>query len=106
MLGLKLQCVHCYTTKGPRNEHTDNRTRRIETAASSTEIHADITRATALQQVAGRVSKMNRYLIWVRINAYQTANTIVYANSDYQARQLAEAQYGIGSVLNYTLLDD
>ena len=48
----------------------------------------------------------NRYLIWVRINAYQTANTIVYAHSDYQARQLAEAQYGIGSVLNYTLLDD
>ena len=49
---------------------------------------------------------MNRYLIWVRINAYQTAHTIVYANSDYQARQLAEAQYGIGSVLNYTLVDD
>ena len=105
MLGLKLQCVHCYTTKGPRNEHTDNSTSRIETH-SSTETHADITRATALQQVAGRVSKMNRYLIWVRINAYQTANTIVYANSDYQARQLAEAQYGIGSVLNYTLVDD
>ena len=49
---------------------------------------------------------MNRYLIWVRINAYQTAHTIVYAHSDYQARQLAEAQYGIGSVLNYTLVDD
>ena len=49
---------------------------------------------------------MSRYLIWVRINAYQTANTIVYAHSDYQARQLAEAQYGIGMVLNYTLVDD
>ena len=102
---MKLQCVHCYTTKGPRNEHTDNRTRRIE-VNSSTEIHADITRATALQQVAGRVSKMNRYLIWVRINAYQTANTIVYAENAWAAKQLAEAQYGIGSVLNYTLLDD
>ena len=105
MLGLKLQCVHCYTTKGPRNEHTDNRTRRIETD-SSTETHADITRATALQQVAGRVSKINRYLIWVRINAYQTANTIVYAENAWAAKQLAEAQYGSGSVLNYTLLDD
>ena len=105
MLGLKLQCVHCYTTKGPRNERTDNSTRRIE-VNSSTETHADITHATALQQVAGRVLDVNRYLIWVRINAYQTANTIVYAHSDYQARQLAEAQYGIGSVLNYTLLDD
>ncbi len=105
MLGLKLQCVHCYTTKGPRNERTDNRTRRIETH-SSTETHADITHATALQQVAGRLLDVNRYLIWVRINAYQTANTIVYAHNDYQARQLAEAQYGIGSVLNYTLLDD
>ena len=105
MLGLKLQCVHCYTTKGPRNEHTDNRTRRIETH-SITETHADITRATALQQVAGRVSKMSRYLIWVRINAYQTANTIVYAENAWAAKQLAEAQYGIGSVLNYTLLDD
>ena len=93
------------TQKGPRNERTDNRTRRIETH-SITETHADTARATALQQVAGRVSNMNRYLIWVRINAYQTANTIVYAHSDYQARQLAEAQYGIGMVLNYTLLDD
>ena len=93
------------TQKGPRNEHTDNGTHRIETH-SSTEIHADITRATALQQVAGRVSKMNRYLIWVRINAYQTANTIVYTENAWAAKQLAEAQYGIGMVLNYTLVDD
>ena len=49
---------------------------------------------------------MNRYLIWVRINAYQTANTIVYAENALAAKQLAEAQYGVGSVLNYTLVDD
>ena len=49
---------------------------------------------------------MNRYLIWVRINAYQTANTIVCAENAWAAKQLAEAQYGIGSVLNYTLVDD
>ena len=49
---------------------------------------------------------MNKYLIWVRINAHQTANTIVYAENALAAKQLAEAQYGVGMVLNYTLVDD
>lgn len=48
---------------------------------------------------------MNKYLIWVRINAYQTANTIVYAENALASKQLAEAQYGVGMVLNYTELD-
>ena len=48
---------------------------------------------------------MNKYLIWVRINALQTATTIVYAENALAAKQLAEAQYGVGSVLNYTELD-
>ena len=48
---------------------------------------------------------MNKYLIWVRINAYQTANTIVYADNAFAAKQLAEAQYGVGMVLNYTQVD-
>ena len=48
---------------------------------------------------------MNKYLIWVRINAHQTANTIVYAENALAAKQLAEAQYGVGMVLNYTELD-
>ena len=48
---------------------------------------------------------MNKYFIWVRINAYQTANTIVYADNALTAKQLAEAQYGVGMVLNYTQVD-
>jgi hypothetical protein len=49
---------------------------------------------------------MKKYLIWVRINAYQTANTFVYAENDWVAKQLAEANYGVGAVLNYTQVDD
>ena len=49
---------------------------------------------------------MNRYLIWVRINALQTAHTIVYAENAFAAKQLAEVQYGVDMVLNYTLVDD
>lgn len=49
---------------------------------------------------------MYKYAIWVRINAYQTANTFVWANNDYEAKMLAEAQYGQGNVLNYTRIDE
>ena len=45
---------------------------------------------------------MYQYQLWVRINATQTANTIVYADNDYSAKQLGEAQYGAGNVLNYS----
>jgi hypothetical protein len=45
---------------------------------------------------------MKQYRLWVRINQTQTTNTIVYAENAYMAKQLGEAQYGIGSVLNYT----
>lgn len=48
---------------------------------------------------------MYRYQLWVRINAYQTANTIVYANNDFDAKMLGEAQYGTGNVLNYSRID-
>ena len=48
---------------------------------------------------------MNKYLIWVRINPYQTANTIIYAENAFVAKQLAEVQYGSGMVLNYTPVD-
>ena len=49
---------------------------------------------------------MYRYRLWVRINAYQTTETIVNAANDYSAKQLGEAQYGVGNVLNYTRIDD
>ena len=45
---------------------------------------------------------MKQYRLWVRINQTQTANTIVYAENAFAAKQLGEAQYGIGNVLGYT----
>ena len=41
----------------------------------------------------------------VVINPYQTANTVIYAENAWAAKQLAEAQYGVGMVLNYTQMD-
>jgi len=49
---------------------------------------------------------MKRYKLWVRINVYQTAHTIVFADNAYTAKQLGEAQYGVGNVLNYTEVSD
>ena len=37
---------------------------------------------------------MYKYQLWVKINEYQTANTIVYAENDYAAKLLGESQYG------------
>lgn len=45
---------------------------------------------------------MKQYKLWVRINESQTTFTLVYAESAYAAKQLGEAQYGVGNVLNYT----
>jgi hypothetical protein len=49
---------------------------------------------------------MYKYQLWVRINQTQTANTIVFADNDYSAKQLGESQYGAGNVLNYTRIYD
>lgn len=48
---------------------------------------------------------MYKYKIWVRINEFQTTNTFVWADDDYSAKMLAEAQYGTGNVLSYTRAD-
>jgi hypothetical protein len=48
---------------------------------------------------------MYKYQLWVRISQTQTANTIIYADNDYAAKMLGEAQYGSGNVLNYTRID-
>jgi hypothetical protein len=48
---------------------------------------------------------MYKYQLWVRINAYQTANTVVFADNDFDAKMLGEAQYGSGNVLNYSRID-
>jgi hypothetical protein len=48
---------------------------------------------------------MKQYKLWVRVNAYQTVFTIVFADNAYTAKLLGEAQYGIGNVLNYSEVD-
>ena len=48
---------------------------------------------------------MYKYKLWVRINDYQTAETIIWANNDYDAKLLGEAQYGQGNILNYSRID-
>lgn len=48
---------------------------------------------------------MYKYQIWVRINSYQTVHTIIYADNDIDAKMIAEAQYGVGNVLNYTRIE-
>ena len=45
---------------------------------------------------------MTQYRLWVRINSLQTADTIVYAENAYTAKQLGEHMYGVDNVLNYT----
>lgn len=45
---------------------------------------------------------MKKYAVWARINAYQTINTFVWAENDYQAKLIAEAQFGVGNVLNWS----
>lgn len=49
---------------------------------------------------------MYKYQVWVRVNSYQTAHTIVWAGNDFEAKMLAESQYGQGNVLNYTRIDE
>jgi hypothetical protein len=49
---------------------------------------------------------VNTYLVWVRINQYQTVHVRISADHDYQAKQIAEAQYGTGNVLNYSLINE
>ena len=44
---------------------------------------------------------MRKYAIWARVNQLQTVNTFVFAENDYQAKQIAEAQFGVGNVLGY-----
>jgi hypothetical protein len=44
---------------------------------------------------------MTRYRLWVRLTAFQTANTYIFADNDYEAKLLGEAQDGVGNVLGY-----
>ena len=44
---------------------------------------------------------MRRFMLWVRISQTQTANTVVFADNAYFAKQLGESQFGVGNVLGY-----
>lgn len=48
---------------------------------------------------------MYQYNVWIRLNQYQTANVVVNANNDWEAKLLAESMYGNGNVLNYTRIN-
>lgn len=48
---------------------------------------------------------MYTYEVWVRIDPYRTVHVRVQANNDWDAKMIAEAQYGQGNVLNYTRVD-
>lgn len=41
------------------------------------------------------------YDVWIKISALQTANVRIQASNSYECKQLAEAMYGVGNVLNY-----
>jgi len=45
---------------------------------------------------------MKQYRLLVRLNSCMTIYTMVFAEEAYMAKQLGEAQYGVGNVLNYT----
>jgi hypothetical protein len=43
--------------------------------------------------------------VWIRLNPYQTTQVIINANSAWECKAIAEAQYGQGNVLNYTQIN-
>lgn len=46
------------------------------------------------------------YEVWIRINDFQTTHVRIQAKTDYDAKLIAEAQYGVGNVLNYTRVEN
>ena len=48
---------------------------------------------------------MKKFILWVRLNSFQTTHTLIYADNALEAKKLGEIQYGIGSVLNYNVVD-
>jgi hypothetical protein len=50
---------------------------------------------------------MNLYDVWVAINGRQVTTHIQLRASDFiTARQIAEAQYGVGNVLNVSQINE
>lgn len=48
---------------------------------------------------------MYKYRLWIRIDTYSTMNAYIWADGDYEAKTLGEAQYGVGNVLGYWKVD-
>jgi hypothetical protein len=49
---------------------------------------------------------MYKYKLWIKLNETQVLDADILADSDYQAKLLAEAKYGIGNVLGFAKLDE
>lgn len=49
---------------------------------------------------------MYKWKIWARINEIQTTFTTVWADTAFEAKAIAESQFGAGNVLNYTRIDE
>lgn len=49
---------------------------------------------------------MKTYTVWVRLNNLQTTHVRIQANSDWECKLIAEAQYGKGNVLNYSVINE
>ena len=49
---------------------------------------------------------MLTYQVRVRINQYQTADIRIQANNSAECKAIVEAQYGVGSCLNYSQIND
>lgn len=49
---------------------------------------------------------MTAYKVWVRVTPTQTVHVIIYADNDNACKLIADAQYGIGNVLNYMRIGD
>jgi hypothetical protein len=45
---------------------------------------------------------MKVFEVWVRLSPYQTTVIRITARDAYDAKMIAEAQFGVGNVLNYT----
>lgn len=47
---------------------------------------------------------MYKYAIWFRIGTdhQRTGNAVIFADGDYNAKAIAEAQFGVGQVLSYS----
>ena len=48
------------------------------------------------------MTAVRQYRLWVRLLNGTTTHTIVTADNDMAAKQLGEAMFGRGNVLNYT----